>query len=218
MCSYSVLLFLCYLVASHPVTVENADLLVLLAGHVVQTLVSLHITDLSQTHRFIAWIYTHTVWSIQIQVLLVWASVPLPGSNNAEGSGSQGRCSPGTNWRVYTEAFASEQCETWCHRSLLWSHLDTQTHTHKKVKQNTACCHSPRVYKLYLNCVRIEQKNPTCWSEAAKRSKLLNRFFFFFFWKRTWNTVSCNTWAENDPTMTTTVPDEEQWRSIIFFI
>lgn len=51
MCSYSVLLFLCYLVASHPVTVENADLLVLLAGHVVQTLVSLHITDLSQTHR-----------------------------------------------------------------------------------------------------------------------------------------------------------------------
>lgn len=38
---------LCYLVASHAVAVENADLLILFASHVVQTLIGLHITDLN---------------------------------------------------------------------------------------------------------------------------------------------------------------------------
>lgn len=38
----------CYLVASHAVAVENADLLILLAGHVVQALVGLHIAYLSR--------------------------------------------------------------------------------------------------------------------------------------------------------------------------
>lgn len=37
-----------YLVASHAVAVENADSLILLAGHVVQALVGLHVTDLSK--------------------------------------------------------------------------------------------------------------------------------------------------------------------------
>lgn len=41
---------LSYLVASHAVAVKNADLLVLLAGHVVQALVGLHIAYLCQTH------------------------------------------------------------------------------------------------------------------------------------------------------------------------
>lgn len=40
----------CYLVASHAVAVENANLLILLAGHVVQALVGLHIAYLSRTH------------------------------------------------------------------------------------------------------------------------------------------------------------------------
>lgn len=39
-----------YLVASHAVAVEYADFLVLLTGHVVQTLVGLHVTDLSRIH------------------------------------------------------------------------------------------------------------------------------------------------------------------------
>lgn len=39
-----------YLVASHAVAVENANLLVFLAGHVVQALVGLYVTDLRQTH------------------------------------------------------------------------------------------------------------------------------------------------------------------------
>lgn len=43
-------LVLGYLVASHAVAVENADFLILLAGHVVQALVGLHITDLSRLH------------------------------------------------------------------------------------------------------------------------------------------------------------------------
>lgn len=36
-----------YLVATHAMTVENPNLLVLFAGHIVQTLVGLHISDLS---------------------------------------------------------------------------------------------------------------------------------------------------------------------------
>lgn len=49
LCQY-VSFFLRYLVASHAVAVENADFLILLAGHVVQALVGLHITDLSRAH------------------------------------------------------------------------------------------------------------------------------------------------------------------------
>lgn len=41
---------LTHLVASHAVAVENANLLIFLAGHVVQALVGLHVTDLRQTH------------------------------------------------------------------------------------------------------------------------------------------------------------------------
>lgn len=48
---YVVFFPLCYLIASHAMAVENADFLILLAGHVVQALVGLHITDLSGTHR-----------------------------------------------------------------------------------------------------------------------------------------------------------------------
>lgn len=47
--SFAVLV-LRYLVASHAMAVENADFLVLLAGHVVQALVGLHVTDLSRIH------------------------------------------------------------------------------------------------------------------------------------------------------------------------
>lgn len=47
---FSAVLVLRYLVASHAVAVENADFLILLAGHVVQALVGLHITDLSRIH------------------------------------------------------------------------------------------------------------------------------------------------------------------------
>ncbi len=43
-------LVLRYLVASHAVAVENANFLILLAGHVVQALVGLHVTDLSRLH------------------------------------------------------------------------------------------------------------------------------------------------------------------------
>ena len=37
-----------HLVASHAVAVEDPDLLVLLAGHVVQALIGLHVTDLGR--------------------------------------------------------------------------------------------------------------------------------------------------------------------------
>lgn len=50
-CLYVVFfLFLTYLVASHAVAVEDANFLILLAGHVVQALVGLHITDLGRIH------------------------------------------------------------------------------------------------------------------------------------------------------------------------
>lgn len=59
-----------YLVASHAVAVEYADFLVLLTGHVVQTLVGLHVTDLSRIHTHtdttwrnsITWTLNRTLW------------------------------------------------------------------------------------------------------------------------------------------------------------
>lgn len=57
----------------------------------------------------------------------VRVSLPLPGSNSVWGSASRGRRSPRTNWRVYIGAFVSAPSEMWCHRSPLWSHLDTST-------------------------------------------------------------------------------------------
>lgn len=54
MCAYLGFVALRYLVASHAVAVENADFLILLACHVVQALVGLHVTDLSRTHKDLA--------------------------------------------------------------------------------------------------------------------------------------------------------------------
>ena len=72
-----------YLVASHAVAVEDPDLFVLLAGHVVQALVGLHVTDLGRNDTTAAIIqntFTHSggVWIQTITHMLVH---PLVGAS-----------------------------------------------------------------------------------------------------------------------------------------